>query len=235
MDDEDDFKVNVQMFSEISSNDSEHSPESSVNPLKGLQMAEFALNTVELSDKLSENNKLDGKLKGLSISGKDVKSVVNDLSQTAEVLTEDEVDDEIEEDIVDETLENMKDLRPRNNSRNQDDPERDRSLSARTISEFEDETPRSKHDKNQTRSEHSYTNDFSSGSEVKSQSEKSHSYTYSEKKNLTSSKPSRSSRRSSASRSSRSSHSSRTSHSSRSRERSHSKSTMSEYSKSKVP
>ena len=226
MDDDDDFKVNVQMFSEVSSNDNEHSPESSVNPLKGLQMAEFALNRVELS----ENNKLDSKLKGLSISGKDVKSVINDLSQTAEVLTEDEVDDEIEEDIVDETIENIKDVRQRSNSRNQHDSERKRSMLTRTISE----TSRSKHDTNQTRSEHSYTNDFSSGSEVKSQSERSHSYSYSDKKNLTTSKASRSSRRSRASRSSRSSNSSRTSHSSRSSERSHSKSTISEYSKSKV-
>ena len=233
MDDDDDFKVNVQMFSEVSSNDNdnEHSPESSVNPLKGLQMAEFALNTVELSDKLSENNKLDSKLKGLSISGKDVKSVVNDLSQTAEVLTEDEVDDEIEEDIVDEAIENIKDVRQRSNSKNQHDSERTRSMSTRTISE----TSRSKHDTNQTRAEHSYTNDFSSGSEVKSQIERSHSYSYSDKKNLTTSKASRSSRKSRASRSSRSSNSSRTSHSSRSSERSRSKSTISEYSKSKVP
>lgn len=229
VDDDDDFKVNVQMFSEVSSNDNERSPESSVNPLKGLQMAEFALNTVELSDKLSENNKLDSKLKGLSISGKDVKSVINDLSQTAEVLTEDEVDDEIEEDIVDESIENIKDVRQRSNSRNRHDSERKRSMSTRTISE----TSRSKHDTNQTRSEHSYTNDFSSGSEVKSQSERSHSYSYSDKKNLTTSKASRSSRRSRASRSSRSSNSSRTSYSSRSSERSHSKSTISEYSKSK--
>ncbi|XP_068676727.1 uncharacterized protein C19orf44-like [Montipora foliosa] len=233
--DDDDFKVNVQMFSRTPTPTNDNSTESSVNPLKGLQMAEFALPEEELSDKLLANNNVDNQLKSLSIYDKDIKSVVNNLSESAEILTEDEVGEEIEEDVVvgDETVDNTKTSRPRTTSRNKSISEKKRSLSLRTISDAGDKTSLGKYEKTHTRSEHSYTSDFSSGSEVQTQSEQSYSHTYSKEKSSRSSKTSRSLKSGRTSRSSRSSNTSRSSRSSRSHERSQSKGTKSDYSKSK--
>lgn len=67
-------------------------------------MAEFAFSGEELSDNMLANNKLDDKLKSLTVSDKDVRSVINHLSEPAEVLTEDEVEEEIEEDVAEESV-----------------------------------------------------------------------------------------------------------------------------------
>lgn len=233
-DDDDDFKVNLQMFSRSPSPTNTESSEGSVNPLKGLQMAEFALSEEELSDKILENNKLDDKLKSLTVSDKDVRSVVNDLSEPAEVLTEDEVEEEIEEDVAEESI-----VRNNKNSTNQH-----RSLSndnkspPRPVSDTKSHA--GKHEKSPTKSQHSYTTDFSSASEIETRSERSHSKTYSDQKSSKSLRTSRSSRSSRSSQSSRSSRSSRSSQSSRStkrsksHDRSRSRRNDSDYSRSKV-
>ena len=236
VDDLDDFKVNVQMFSRSPTPTNDNLSDSSINPMKGLQMAEFAFSDDDQSDDVLANNRLEDKLKSLTVSGKDVRSVVNDLSEAAEVLTEDEVEEVIEEDVIeDETAENTKN---RSNSRNKDISERNHLSSSRSVSDAEIRTA-SKQEKNRTRSQQSYTADFSSESEVRTQSSPSHSYTGSEQ-NTSSSRTSKSSRssRSSDSRSSRRSRSSRTSRSSRSsrsHERSRSKESSTDFSKSKVP
>lgn len=220
------------MFSRSPSPTNAESSEDSVNPLKGLQMAEFALSEEELSDKILENNKLDDKLKSLTVSDKDVRSVVNDLSEPAEVLTEDEVEEEIEEDVAEESI-----VRNNKNSTNQH-----RSLSndnkspPRPVSDTKSHA--GKHEKSPTKSQHSYTTDFSSASEIETRSERSHSQTYSDQKSSKSSRTSRSSRSSRSSQSSRSSRSSRSSQSSRSTKRSKSRDRSrrndSDYSRSKV-
>ena len=233
VDDVDDFKVNVQMFSRSPTPTNDNSSDSSINPMKGLQMAEFAFSDDDQPDDVLANNRLEDKLKSLTVSGKDVRSVVNDLSEAAEVLTEDEVEEEIEEDVIeDETAENTKN-RNRSSSRNKDISERNHLSSPRSVSDAEIRTA-SKQEKNRTRSQQSYTADFSSESEVRTQNSPSHSYTGSEQNTRSSgtSKSSRSSRSSRDSRSSRRSRSSRTSRSSRS---SRSKETPTDYSKSKVP
>lgn len=234
VDDVDDFKVNVQMFSRSPTPTNDNSSDSSINPMKGLQMAEFAFSDDDQPDDVLANNRLEDKLKSLTVSGKDVRSVVNDLSEAAEVLTEDEVEEEIEEDVIeDETAENTK-------NRNKDISERNHLSSPRSVSDAEIRTA-SKQEKNRTRSQQSYTADFSSESEVRTQNSPSHSYTGSEQNTSRSSgtskscRSSRSSRDSRSSRRSRSSRTSRSSRSSRSHERSRSKETSTDYSKSKVP
>ena len=240
VDDVDDFKVNVQMFSRSPTPTNDNSSDSSINPMKGLQMAEFAFSDDDQSDDVLANNRLDDKLKSLTVSGKDVRSVVNDLSEAAEVLTEDEVEEEIEEDVIeDETAENTKN-RNRSNSRNKDISGRNHLSSPRSVSDAEIRTV-SKQEKNRTRSQQSYTADFSSESEVRTQNSPSHSYTGSEQntsrssRTSKSSRSSRSSRDSRSSRRSRSSRTSRSSRSSRSHERSRSKESSTDFSKSKVP
>ncbi|CAH3178571.1 unnamed protein product [Porites lobata] len=238
VDDVDDFKVNVQMFSRSPTPTNDNSSDSSINPMKGLQMAEFAFSDDDQPDDVLANNRLEDKLKSLTVSGKDVRSVVNDLSEAAEVLTEDEVEEEIEEDVIeDETAENTKN-RNRSSSRNKDISERNHLSSPRSVSDAEIRTA-SKQEKNRTRSQQSYTADFSSESEVRTQNSPSHSYTGSEQNTSRSSgtskssRSSRSSRDSRSSRRSRSSRTSRSSRSSRSHERSRSKETSTDYSKSK--
>ena len=86
VDDVDDFKVNVQMFSRSPTPTNDNSSDSSINPMKGLQMAEFAFSDDDQPDDVLANNRLEDKLKSLTVSGKDVRSVVNDLSEAAEVL-----------------------------------------------------------------------------------------------------------------------------------------------------
>lgn len=239
VDDVDDFKVNVQMFSRSPTPTNNNSSDSSINPMKGLQMAEFAFSDDDQPDDVLANNRLEDKLKSLTVSSKDVRSVVNDLSEAAEVLTEDEVEEEIEEDVIeDETAENTKN-RNRSSSRNKDISERNHLSSPRSVSDAEIRTA-SKQEKNRTRSQQSYTADFSSESEVRTQNSPSHSYTGSEQNTSRSSgtsksSSSRSSRDSRSSRRSRSSRTSRSSRSSRSHERSRSKETSTDYSKSKVP
>ena len=240
VDDVDDFKVNVQMFSQSPTPTNDNSSDSSINPMKGLQMAEFAFSDDDQSDDVIANNRLEDKLKSLTVSGKDVRSVVNDLSEAAEVLTEDEVEEEIEEDVIeDETAENTKN-RNRSNSRNKDISERNHLSSPRSVSDAEIRTV-SKQEKNRTRSQQSYTADFSSESEVRTQNSPPHSYTGSEQntsrssRTSKSSRSSRSSRDSRSSRRSRSSRTSRSSRSSRSHERSRSKESSTDFSKSKVP
>ena len=230
VDDVDDFKVNVQMFSRSPTPTNDNSSDSSINPMKGLQMAEFAFSDDDQPDDVLANNRLEDKLKSLTVSGKDVRSVVNDLSEAAEVLTEDEVEEEIEEDVLeDETAENTKN-RNRSSSRNKDISERNHLSSPRSVSDAEIRTV-SKQEKNRTRSQQSYTADFSSESEVRTQNSRSHSYTGSEQNTSRSSgtskssRSSRSSRDSRSSRRSRSSRTSRSSRSSRSHERSRSKET----------
>ena len=237
VDDLDDFKVNVQMFSRSPTPTNDNSSDSSINPMKGLQMAEFAFSDDDQSDDVLANNRLEDKLKSLTVSGKDVRSVVNDLSEAAEVLTEDEVEEEIEEDVIeDETAENPKN---RSNSRNKDISERNHLSSSRSVSDAEIRIA-SKQEKNRTRSQQSYTADFSSESEVRTQNSPSHSYTGSEQntsrsRTSRSSRSSRSSRDSRSSRRSRSSRTSSSSRSSRSHERSRSKESSTDFSKSKVP
>lgn len=238
VDEVDDFKVNVQMFSRSPTPTNDNSSDSSINPMKGLQMAEFAFSDGDQSDDVLANNRLEDKLKSLTVSGKDVRSVVNDLSEAAEVLTEDEVEEEIEEDVIeDETVENTKN-RNRSKSRNKDISERNHLSSPRSVSDAEIRTV-SKQEKNRTRSQQSYTADFSSESEVRTQNSPSHSYTGSEQntsrssRTSKSSRSSRSSRDSRSSRRSRSSRTSRSSRSSRSHERSRSKESSTDYSKSK--
>ncbi|XP_073227877.1 uncharacterized protein [Porites lutea] len=238
VDDVDDFKVNVQMFSRSPTPTNDNSSDSSINPMKGLQMAEFAFSDDDQSDDVIANNRLEDKLKSLTVSGKDVRSVVNDLSEAAEVLTEDEVEEEIEEDVIeDETAENTKN-RNRSNSRNKDISERNHLSSPRSVSDAEIRTV-SKQEKNRTRSQQSYTADFSSESEVRTQNSPPHSYTGSEQntsrssRTSKSSRSSRSSRDSRSSRRSRSSRTSRSSRSSRSHERSRSKESSTDFSKSK--
>ena len=240
VDDVDDFKVNVQMFSQSPTPTNDNSSDSSINPMKGLQMAEFAFSDDDQSDNVLANNRLEDKLKSLSVSGKDIRSVVNDLSEAVEVLTEDEVEEEIEEDVIeDETAENTKN-RNRSNSRNKDISERNHLSSPRSVSDAEIRTV-SKQEKNRTRSQQSYTADFSSESEVRTQNSPPHSYTGSEQntsrssRTSKSSRSSRSSRDSRSSRRSRSSRTSRSSRSSRSHERSRSKESSTDFSKSKVP
>ena len=240
VDDVDDFKVNVQMFSQSPTPTNDNSSDSSINPMKGLQMAEFAFSDDDQSDNVLANNRLEDKLKSLSVSGKDIRSVVNDLSEAVEVLTEDEVEEEIEEDVIeDETAENTKN-RNRSNSRNKDISERNNLSSPRSVSDAEIRTV-SKQEKNRTRSQQSYTADFSSESEVRTQNSPPHSYTGSEQNTSRSSRiskssrSSRSSRDSRSSRRSRSSRTSRSSRSSRSHERSRSKESSTDFSKSKVP
>ena len=240
VDDVDDFKVNVQMFSRSPTPTNDNSSDSSINPMKGLQMAEFAFSDDDQSDNVLANNRLEDKLKSLSVSGKDIRSVVNDLSEAVEVLTEDEVEEEIEEDVIeDETAENTKN-RNRSNSRNKDISERNNLSSPRSVSDAEIRTV-SKQEKNRTRSQQSYTADFSSESEVRTQNSPPHSYTGSEQNTSRSSRiskssrSSRSSRDSRSSRRSRSSRTSRSSRSSRSHERSRSKESSTDFSKSKVP
>ena len=240
VDDVDDFKVNVQMFSQSPTPTNDNSSDSSINPMKGLQMAEFAFSDDDQPDDVLANNRLEDKVKSLTVSGKDVRSVVNDLSEAAEVLTEDEVEEEIEGDVIeDETAENTKN-RNRSSSRNKDISERNHLSSPRSVSDAEIRTA-SKQEKNRTRSQQSYTADFSSESEVRTQNSPSHSYTGSEQNTSRSSgtskssRSSRSSRDSRSSRRSRSSRTSRSSRSSRSHERSRSKETSTDYSKSKVP
>lgn len=229
IDDVDDFKVNVQMFSRSPTPTNDNSSDSSINPMKGLQMAEFAFSDDDQPDDVLANNRLEDKLKSLTVSGKDVRSVVNDLSEAAEVLTEDEVEEEIEEDVLeDETAENTKN-RNRSSSRNKDISERNHLSSPRSVSDAEIRTV-SKQEKNRTRSQQSYTADFSSESEVRTQNSPSHSYTGSEQNTSRSSGTSKSSRRSRSSRTSRSSRSSRSHERSRSKETS----TRTDYSKSKV-
>ena len=46
VDDVDDFKVNIQMFSRSPTPTKDNSSDSSINPMKGLQMAEFAFSDV---------------------------------------------------------------------------------------------------------------------------------------------------------------------------------------------
>lgn len=213
-DDDDDFKVNLQMFSRSPSPTNGDSTESSVNPMKGLQMAELAFNEKELSDIALANNKLDDKLKSLTVSDKDIRSVINDLSEPAEVLTEDEVEEEIEEDVAEEgVVANNK-----NTTNTHRSLANDNKSPPRSVSDSENHT--SKHEKSPTKSQHSYTTDFSSGSEIKTHSDRSHSQTYSDHKSSNSSRTSRSSRSSRSSQSSRSSKSSRSSQSSRSTKRS---------------
>ena len=220
------------MFSRSPSPTNVDSSESSVNPMKGLQMAEFAFSE-ELSDKILANNKLDDKLKSLTVSEKDFRSVVNDLSEPAEVLTEDEVEEEIEEDVAEEgVVTNNKTTVNRHRSLSNDNKSPPRS-----VSDAENHT--SKHEKSPTKSQHSYTTDFSSGSEIKTHSDRSHSRTYSDQKSSRSSRTSRSSRNSRSSQSSRSSRSSRSSQSSRSTKRSKSQDrsrskSNSDYNRSKV-
>ena len=240
VDDVDDFKVNVQMFSRSPTPTNDNSSDSSINPMKGLKMAEFAFSDDDQPDDVLANNRLEDKLKSLTVSGKDVRSVVNDLSEAAEVLTEDEVEEEIEEDVIeDQTAENTKN-RNRSSSRNKDISERNHLSSPRSVSDAEIKTA-SKQEKNRTRSQQSYTADFSSESEVRTQNSPSHSYTGSEQntsrssRTSKSSRSSRSSRDSRSSRRSRSSRTSRLSRSSRSHERSRSKESSTDYSKSKVP
>lgn len=240
VDDVDDFKVNVQMFSRSPTPTNDNSSDSSINPMKGLQMAEFAFSDDDQSDDVLANNRLEDKLKSLTVSGKDVRSVVNDLSEAVEVLTEDEVEEEIEEDVIeDETAENTKN-RNRSNSRNKDISERNNLSSPRSVSDAEIRTV-SKQEKNRTRSQQSYTADFSSESEVRTQNSPPHSYTGSEQntsrssRTSKSSRSSRSSRDSRSSRRSRSSRTSRSSRSSRSHERSRSKESSTDFSKNKVP
>ena len=212
------------MFSRSPSPTNGDSSESSVNPMKGLQMAEFALNE-ELSDNILANNKLDNKLKSLTVSDKDVKSVINDLSEPAEVLTEDEVEEEIEEDVAEEGV-----VVNNNSNDNKSPPS--------PVSDAENQA--SKHEKSPKKSQHSYTTDFSSGSEIKTRSDRSHSRTYSKQKSSRSSRTSRSSRSSRSLQSSRSSRSSRSSQSStstkrsKSPDRSRSRRSNSDYSRSKV-
>ena len=224
------------MFSRSPSPTNGDSSESSINPMKGLQMAEFAFNEEELSDNSLANNKVDDKLKSLTVSDKDVRSVINDLSEPAEVLTEDEVEEEIEEDVAEEgVVANNKNATNRRRS-----PSSENKSPPRSVSDAENRA--SKHEKSPTKSQHSYTTDFSSGSEIKTRSDKSHSrtYMYSDQKSSRSSRTSRSSRRSRSSQSSRSSKSSRSSQSSRSTkrskspDRSRSRRSNSNYSRSKV-
>lgn len=232
VDDVDDFKVNIQMFSRSPTPTNDNSSDSSINPMKGLQMAEFAFSDDDQPDDVLANNRLEDKLKSLTVSGKDVRSVVNDLSEAAEVLTEDEVGEEIEEDVIeDETAENTKN-RNRSSSRNKDISERNHLSSPRSVSDAEIRTA-SKQEKNRTRSQQSYTADFSSESEVRTQNSPSHSYTGSEQNTSRSSGTSKSSRSSRSSRDSRSSRRSRSSRTSRSSRSSRSKETPTDYSKSK--
>lgn len=233
VDDDDDFKVNIQMFSRSPSPTNNDSSESSVNPMKGLQMAEFAFSEEELSDNALANNKLDDKLKSLIVSDKDVRSVINDLSEPAEVLTEDEVEEEIEEDVAEEdVITSNKNTINRHRSLSNDNKSPPRSVS-------DTENQASKHENSPTKSQHSYTTDFSTGSEIKTRSDRSHSRTHSGHKSSRSSRTSRSSRSSRSSESSRSSKSSRSSQSSRSTkrskssDRSRSRRSNSDYSRSK--
>ena len=216
------------MFSRSPSPTNGDSSESSINPMKGLQMAEFAFNEEELSDNTLANNKVDDKLKSLTVSDKDVRSVINDLSEPAEVLTEDEVEEEIEEDVAEEgVVANNKNATNRRRS-----PSSENKSPPRSVSDAENHA--SKHEKSPTKSQHSYTTDFSSGSEIKTRSDKSHSRTYSDQKSSRSSRTSRSSRRSRSSQSSRSSKSSRSTKRSKSPDRSRSRRSNSDYSRSKV-
>ena len=222
------------MFSRSPSPTNGDSSESSVNPMKGLQMAEFVFNEEELSDNILANNKLDEKLRSLTVSDKEVRSVINDLSEPAEVLTEDEVEEEIEEDVAEEgVVANNKNTTDRRRSLSNDIKSPPRSVS-------DAENHASKHEKSPTKSQHSYTTDFSSGSEIKTRSDRSHSQTYSERKSSRSSRSSMSARSSRSSQSSRSSRSSRSSQSSRSTkrskssDRSKSRRSNSDYSRSKV-
>ena len=221
------------MFSRTPSPTNGDDSASSVNPMKGLQMAEFAFNEEELPDNILANNKLEDKLKSLTVSDKDIRSVINDLSEPAEVLTEDEVEEEIEEDVGEEGVV----------ANNVNTTNRHRSLSndnkspPTSVSDAENYASKQK---SPTKSQHSYTADFSSGSEIKTQSDRSHSQTYSEQKSSRSSRTSRSSRSSRSSQSSRSSRSSRSSQSSRSTrrskssDRSRSRRSNSDYRRSKV-
>lgn len=236
---DDDFKVNVQMFSQSPPPTNPDSSDDSINPIKGLQMAEFAFSDDVQSKNIEANNKLNDKLKSLSVSGRDVCSVVNDLSEPAEVLTEDEVEEEIEEDVVDVVDEKNKKIVDKQGS-----SLKENHSPPRTVSDVEDETVR-KREKSHKKSQNSYTSDFSSLSEIETHNEHSHSQTQNDSKSSRSSRRSRSfqsSRSSESSRSlqsSRSSHSSRSSRSSRSTkhsrssDRSRSKRSISEYSKSK--
>lgn len=217
------------MFSRSPSPTNAESSESSVNPLKGLQMAEFALSEEELSDKILENNKLVDKLKSLTVSDKDVRSVVNDLSEPAEVLTEDEVEEEIEEDVAEgSVVTNNKNTTNQHRSISNDNKSPPRSVSD-TKSRHA-----GKHEKSPTKSQHSYTTDFSSASEIETRSERSHSKTYSDQKRSKSSRTSRLSRSLRSSRSSRSSQSSRSTKRSKSHDRSSSRRDDSDYSRNKV-
>lgn len=214
------------MFSRSPSPTNGDSAESSINPMKGLQMAEFAFNEEELSDNTLANNKLDDKLKSLTVSDKDVRSVINNLSEPAQVLTEDEVEEEIEEDVAEEgVVTNNKNATNRHRSPSNDDKSPPRSIS-------DAENHASKHEKSPTKSQHSYTTDFSSGSEIKTRSDKSHSRTYSDHKSSRSSRTSSQSSRSS--KSSMSSQSSRSTKRSKSLDRSRSRRSNSDYSRSKV-
>ena len=232
-DDDDDFKVNVQMFSQSPSPTNPDTSDGSINPMKGLQMAEFAFSDDGQSEKMQANNKLEDKIKSLIASDKDIRSVVNDLSEPAEVLTEDEVEEEIEEDVVDVV-----------DGKNDKITDRQES-SPRTLSDVENQTTR-KREKTRTKSQNSYTSDFSSLSEIETHNERSHSQTQNDSKGSRSSRRSRSFQSSRSSEKSRSSHSSRSSQSarssrssrstkhSRSSDNSRSKQSVSEYSNSKV-
>ena len=233
-DNDDDFKVNVQMFSQSPSPTNPDTSDGSINPMKGLQMAELAFSDDGQSEKMQANNKLEDKIKSLTVSDKDIRSVVNDLSEPAEVLTEDEVEEEIEEDVVDVV-----------NGKNDKITDRQESSPPRTLSDVENQTTR-KREKTRTKSQNSYTSDFSSLSEIETHNERSHSQTQNDSKGSRSSRRSRSFQSSRSSEKSRSSHSSRSSQSarssrssrstkhSRSSDNSRSKQSVSEYSNSKV-
>ena len=179
-DDDDDFKVNVQMFSQSPSPTNPDTSDGSINPMKGLQMAEFAFSDDGQSEKMQANNKLEDKIKSLIVSDKDIRSVVNDLSEPAEVLTEDEVEEEIEEDVVDVV-----------DGKNDKITDRQESSPPRTLSDVENQTTR-KREKTRTKSQNSYTSDFSSLSEIETHNEHSHSLTQNDSKGSRSSRRSRS-------------------------------------------
>ena len=223
------------MFSRSANSSPDNSSESSINPMKGLQMAEFAFSDGEVSDNGLANNKLEEQLKSFDISDKDVRSVVNNLTVPIEVQTEDEVEEEIEEDHIDKvtaTTNIKQDVSGKSSPRHSTDrsflenhPPSSRTGSAR------DNRSSENNEKSQDHLNQSYTLDFSSASEVKTVSSKSPSQTHSEK-----SRSGRSSASSNTSRSFRSSASTRSSRSSR-KSRSHGRSTRkstSDYSKSEV-
>ena len=146
--DSDDFRPNIVMLSD--SPPSTSADQSDVNPMQGIQFADFAVSGDEVTDNNLNNSDIGEKVQLLSLKDKDVKSITNDLSQ--EIATEDEV----EEDIVEEDI--QENIASEVGGRGKKASERNRSVTP---------VSRSSHGSTIKSAEnsHSYTEDFSVASD----------------------------------------------------------------------